>query len=149
MNLKIQKKLAAQILKCSPSKVVLNTERLDDIKESITKIDIRNLIKSNAISKRDTNGPSHTRARKNAEQKRKGRRTGQGSRKGKSTARLGSKRDWINRIRKQKEILKSLRDKKTVSTATYRKLYGRAKGGFFRSQRHLKIYLNEIVKENK
>ncbi|MGM5488232.1 MAG: 50S ribosomal protein L19e [Nanobdellota archaeon] len=143
MNLRNQKRLAAQLMKCSESNVVFDSSRLDEIKESITKIDLRNLIKSNVIWKAPTVGPSRVRARKVAEQKRKGRRKGQGSRKGRSTARLPRKEDWMNRIRKQRALLKELRQKGTLTAEEYRKLYNNAKGGFFRSLRHLKMYINE------
>ncbi|MCB9362441.1 50S ribosomal protein L19e [Candidatus Woesearchaeota archaeon] len=145
MNLKIQKRLAAQVLGCSQSKIIFDNERLGDIKESITKIDIKNLVKEKAIAKKLENGPSRVRARKIATQKRKGRRTGSGSRKGKATARLDSKEDWINRIRKLRGILKELREKEVLSKEQYTTLYRQAKGGFFRSQRHLKLYINDIV----
>lgn len=71
MNLKIQKRLAAQVLGCSQSKIIFDNERLGDIKESITKIDIKNLVKEKAIAKKLENGPSRVRARKIATQKRK------------------------------------------------------------------------------
>ncbi|MFP4423707.1 MAG: 50S ribosomal protein L19e [Candidatus Woesearchaeota archaeon] len=143
MNLRNQKRLAAQLLKCSESNVVFDSSRLDEIKESITKIDLRNLIKSHGIWKATEVGPSRVRARKFAEQKRKGRRKGQGSRKGRNTARLPRKEDWMNRIRKQRALLKELREKGVLSAEEYRKLYNNAKGGFFRSLRHLKMYIND------
>lgn len=145
MNLKTQKKLAAQIMGCSPSKIVFDTERLEDIKESITKVDIKALIKANAISKKNPQGPSKVRARKNAEQKKKGRKTGTGRRKGKASARQDPKRSWINRIRKQREILKALVEKETITKEDYKILYRRAGGGFFRSARHLKLYVTDLI----
>lgn len=146
MDLKSQKRLAAEILKCSPSKVVFDIDRLEDIKEAITKIDLKTLIKDNAITVRISPGPSRVRARKLSEQKTKGRRKGHGSRKGRASARgVTTKRLWIYKIRKQKEILKNLRDNQKLTTGEYRQLYNKAKGGFFRNQRHLKMYINEII----
>ena len=49
MKLDNQKRLAAQILKCSKKRVKFDPDRSSDIKESITKADIRNLIKEEAI----------------------------------------------------------------------------------------------------
>lgn len=147
MNFKTQKKLAAQIFKCSPSKVKLDVSRGEEIKESITKVDIKNLIADEAIVKKKVNGPSRARARKIASQKSKGRRKGPGSRKGKKTARLNPKTDWINRIRKQRVFLKDLKDKEIITKEDYRKLYRKSSGGFFRSVRHIKLYVTDLIKK--
>jgi len=45
MQLKIQKRLAGQILKSSQNDIWLDSDRLDEIKEAITKADIKSLIK--------------------------------------------------------------------------------------------------------
>jgi large subunit ribosomal protein L19e len=143
MELKVQKKLAAAVLKCSKSRIKFDPERLDEIKEAITKVDIKSLIKDNAISRKPVNNTSRFRARKKIVQKRKGRQKGAGSRKGKVTARLPKKRRWINRIRIQREFLKYLRDKEFIDKKVCRDLYLKCKGGFFRSKRHLKLYIDE------
>jgi large subunit ribosomal protein L19e len=143
MELKVQKKLAASVLKCSKSRIRFDSERLDEIKEAITKADIKALIIDKAISRKPVSSTSRFRARKKIVQKRKGRQKGAGSRKGKRTARLPKKRAWINQIRIQREFLKYLRDKKVVGKQVYRNLYLKCKGGFFRSKRHLKLYIDE------
>ena len=51
MNLKSKKRIAAKILKCSPKRVKLDPSRDDEIKESVTKADLRSLIKDKAIKK--------------------------------------------------------------------------------------------------
>jgi large subunit ribosomal protein L19e len=58
MNLKVQKRIAAEILKCSPKRVTFDTESLDEIKEAITKEDLRGLISSGAIAKKSAKGVS-------------------------------------------------------------------------------------------
>lgn len=143
MKLKIQKRLGGQILKCSKNKIVFDPERLEDIKEAITKADIKTLIIDNAISKRPAKGASRVRARKNAAQKRKGKKKGFGSRKGRKKARLPKKEAWMNRIRAQRGLLSELKKKDKISTEIYRDLYGKSKGGFFRSLRHIKLYIKE------
>ncbi|MEK6835811.1 MAG: 50S ribosomal protein L19e, partial [Nanoarchaeota archaeon] len=75
--------------------------------------------------------------------KKKGRRKGIGSRKGATKARFPAKRAWIIKIRNQKKILKELRDKNLILRKDYRMLYKKAKGGFFRSKRHIEIYIDE------
>ena len=143
MKLRLQKRLAGDVLKCSEKKVVFDTERLEDIKEAITKMDIRALVGEGAISKKPTKGVSRVRARKTLVQKRKGKRKGAGSKKGKRTARLSKKDSWMKRIRIQRKFLKELKDKELISRKNYRVLIRKSKGGFFRSKRHIKLYLEE------
>ncbi|MCX6710639.1 MAG: 50S ribosomal protein L19e, partial [Candidatus Woesearchaeota archaeon] len=111
MNLKVQKRIAANILKCSPKRVHFDTERLDEIKEAITKQDLRALISSGAIVKKSKSGVSRGRARKILIQKRKGRQRNAGSIKGKHGARLPQKKSWMNKVRLQREFLKELKKK--------------------------------------
>ena len=146
MKLKSQKVLAAGLLKCSKKRVVFDTERLEEIKESITKADLRGLIKDNAISAKPVKGVSRGRARKRQEQKKKGRQKGFSSRKGKKTARLPKKKAWMSKIRTQRKFLKELKDKKIINKTISSDLRSKAKGGFFRSKRHIKIFLEKIKK---
>ncbi len=151
MELKVQKRLAAQIFDCSPDRVVFNEDRLDDIKQAITKRDLRLLIGDKAISKKPTNATSKVRARKIKVQKSKGRRKGEGSRKGKFNTHFKSKQTWMNNIRVQRAFVKLLLDKNIIDRKTYRELYLKAKGGYFRSRRHIKIYIEEhelVLKKN-
>lgn len=141
--LDVQRRLAAQILKCGKNRVRLDPNRLEDIKEAITKVDIRTLIKNGTISKKRALNTSRFWARKRKEQKGHGNRRGFGSRKGKKTARQEPKRAWINKIRLQRSFLKYLRDSKSITSAAYHELYMKSKGGFFRSLRHLKFYIQE------
>jgi large subunit ribosomal protein L19e len=149
MRLNTQKKLAAGILKSSPKKIWLDSTRSDEIKEAITKADIRSLIKDKAIKAKKEKGTSKSRIRKAAIQKSKGRRKGPGSRKSGMNARITRKRTWINHIRVQRALLQNLREKKVIGKSDYRSLYLKSKGGFFRSKRHLKMYIEErgIIKK--
>ena len=143
MKLDTQKRIAADVLKCSTKRVVFDTEALESISEAITKEDIRVLIKDGAIRKKPVQGQSRVRANKRLEQKRKGRRSGPGTHKGKKTARLPSKEDWMSRVRAQRKLLKQLKEDGVISTQDYRDLYGKSKGGFFRSRRHINLYIDE------
>lgn len=147
MKLDTQKRLAAQLLKCSKKRVRFDTERLEDIKEAITKADIRGLINDKVITKVHAKGVSRGRARHKLMQKRKGKQKGEGSRKGSRGARLSRKREWINRIRAQRELLDILKEKKVIDGHLYRELYLKSKGGFFRSRRHIRLYLEERTKK--
>ena len=149
MELKNQKQLAAKVLKTSSKHIRFDSTRLEDIKESITKIDIRSLIKDKAISAQPVKSASKYHTRKAKSQKRKGRQSGQGKRKGKSSARLPQKKFWMASIRLQRAFLKELKEKSLIDAKTYKSLYAKASGGFFRSKRHIKLYLeeHELVKK--
>ena len=143
MKMDVQKRLAAGILGCSQKRIRLDPERLAEIKEAITKVDIRGLINDKAISKKPVKGISRARARIQKSQKRSGRRKGYGSRKGKANARVSYKSVWTNQIRAQRGLLKKMKEKGMITKKVYRGLYEKAKGGFFRSRKHLKLYIEE------
>jgi large subunit ribosomal protein L19e len=151
MILKTQTRIAAEVLKCSPKRVYFSPDHLEQIKEAITKQDIRELVKANIIQKKQVKGVSRVRARKIIVQKRKGRRRGQGSRKGKKTARLPKKEVWKTKVRAQRALLRKLKGSSKISTADYGVLYRKSKGGFFRNLNHMKFYLKErgIIKDVK
>lgn len=143
MKLSVQKRLASRIMGTGKSRVKLDPKRVDEVKEAITASDVRGLISEGAIKVSQKTGVSRGRARKIAEQKKKGRRKGQGSRKGKATSRTGRKDTWIIKIRLQRKVLADLKEKEKISQETYTLLYRKAKGGFFRSKRHLTVYIEE------
>jgi len=143
MNLKVQKRVCAQILKCGPSRIVFDETKLDEIKEAITKADLKGLIDAELISKKKIKGVSRVRARKNAVQRRKGRRRGQGKRKGSLKVRQGKKKTWMSQVRVQRNFVKMLRQKDLIDQPAFRTLYTKIKGGFFRSRRHIKVYMTD------
>lgn len=143
--------MAAGIFGCSPKKVVFDTERLAEIKEAITKTDLRALIEQGAIRKLPARGVSKARIRVAQEQKGKNRRKGHGSRKGSAGARTVRKTAWVNRVRLQRSYLQSLRPSNVVNQVQFVEVYRKIKGGFFRSKRHLELFLTErgILKAGK
>ena len=149
MKLTVQKRLAASVLGCSPKRVHFAPDRINDIKEAITKADVKSLINDGTITKVPVKGVSRARANKRLEQRRKGLQRGPGKRKGKKTAIVPRKASWIARIRVQREFLKELREKELIDPVVFKDLYGKSKGGFFRSKRHIKIYIaeNELARK--
>lgn len=141
--MKLQKKLAGKIAKRSPNKVKLDPKRIDEINEAITRADIKSLIKDSAININQKKGVSRVRARIKSSQKVRGRQKGHGSRKGTANARLSKKRIWIDKIKLQRLFLKQLKLKKKITPQLYKELYKKSKGGFFRSKRHIMLYLKE------
>lgn len=133
-KLRLQKRLAAKILKVGESKVWIDPSRIKDVQGAITAIDIKNMIKKGVIKKM----PGKV---KRPKEKRK--RKSRGSRTGGKYARLPKKRRWINTVRPLRRMLKELRDSSEIDNQTYRKLYMLVKGGQFRSRSHLRIYLEQ------
>jgi large subunit ribosomal protein L19e len=119
----------------------MDQDRLDEIAQAVTKEDIRVLIKGDAIQPKQKKGISKGRKRYIMKQKEKGRRRGHGSRKGAKYARFPRKRQWIQTIRPLRSLLKELRSDGSITPTTYRRYYLKAKGGEFRSRRHLKSHL--------
>jgi large subunit ribosomal protein L19e len=121
MDLKYQKRVAAELLKCGESRVWIDPNRAEDVADAITRSD----------------------------QKAKGRRRGQGSRRGRKHARKPSKETWMQAIRPIRRRLRELRDGGTIDTGTYRKYYMQAKGGVFKNRSHLDSHLRSegVIKE--
>ncbi|MDO8480631.1 MAG: 50S ribosomal protein L19e [Nanoarchaeota archaeon] len=143
MKLTVQKRLAGQLMKCGPKKVRFDPARLEEIKEAITKHDVGGLIKGGAISFRKTQETSRSRARFIQHQKSRGQRKGPGSRKGKKYSRVSRKTRWVTKARALRGLLKELKETKKISTETFRDVYTKASGGYFRSRRHIMLYLEE------
>ena len=138
-----QRRNAATLMKCALRKVWFDPGRLQEIKEAITKSDVRSLIDQGIIARRRDNAQSRSRARATSRQKAKGLRRGHGSRKGKRTARLPRKTKWILQVRAQRRLLHTLKEKGMISKKDFRGVYLKVKGGFFRSKRHVKLHLSE------
>ena len=53
------------------------------------------------------------------------------------------------KIRAQRSLIAELKAKEIVDAAGYKELYRKAKGGFFRNRRHIKLYIeeNNLVKK--
>ena len=143
MKLTVQKRLAASVLNCSKKRVQFVAERLPDIKEAITKADIRALVSEGVVTKVQEKGVSRGRARHKAGQRRKGLQRGPGKRKGKKTSIVSRKEAWMTKIRAQRVFLAELKEKSLVDAEAYKNLYRKSKGGFFRNKRHIKVYLKE------
>lgn len=143
MHYTVQRRLAASVMKCSPKRVWLDPTKADQIKEAITKQDIRGLVHNGVVQEKQERGISRGRARHRHSQQKKGRRKGHGSRKGVKTSRLPAKEQWMTKVRLQRVYLKMLRSKGLLESTGFRALYAKSKGGFFRSKRHVALYIEE------
>jgi large subunit ribosomal protein L19e len=140
--MKLQKRLAAAIKKVGKKRVRIR--KPEEMKEAITREDIRVLLKTGAIEIEKKKGVSRGRARKNKEQRKKGRRKGEGKKKGRV---LNKKEKWVKKVRAQRKFIKMLAEKKKIGPKTYRNLYRKVGGGYFRSVSHIKTYLEKRGEE--
>ncbi|MCL2032993.1 MAG: 50S ribosomal protein L19e [Methanomassiliicoccaceae archaeon] len=141
MDLKNQKRMAAEILKCGENRVWMDPDNLEDIESCITRSDIRMAIGSGIIKAKPKQGSSKGRIRYAANQKASGKRKGPGSRKGTANARVPDKRRWIATIRPIRDELKTLRSEGKITPSIYRLYYRRSKGGVYKSRRNLRQHM--------
>jgi large subunit ribosomal protein L19e len=144
MSLKLQRRLASDILKAGESRIWIDPESLEEVSKAITRADIKGLIVRNVIQVKPKQGVSRGRAKMLHEQRLKGRRKGPGKRRGTAKARSPKKTAWMNKIRPQRRLLRLMRSKGTITNVEYRKLYNLAKGNFFRNYNHLKVYVEKM-----
>merc|ERR1711959_457914 len=88
VSLKLQKRLAAEVLKCGKRKVWLDPNEVNEISMANSRQNIRKLVKDGFVIKKPENIHSRSRARVAAAAKAKGRHTGYGKRRGTREARL-------------------------------------------------------------
>lgn len=146
MEVAAQRRLAAKIMKCGESRVWMDPSKLGEIAQAITAADVRRLISSNIIAETPKMGVSKGRKKYIAAQKRKGRRKGKGSRKGKIGSRFSRKHSWIKTVRAQRQLLKEMLAGGKIDKKTYKNMYCKSKGGYFRSRAHVNAYVEELAR---
>lgn len=137
MSLTLQKRLAAELLKCGESRVRFDEERLEEIEAAISREEIKRLIEDGAIYKIQEKGISRGRLRGRKK------RRGPGSRKGGKYSIISRKTQWMLKVRAQRRVLKKLRDSKMLVEGAYRKVYKMVKSGTFKSVSAMMEYLKQ------
>lgn len=143
VDLKMQKRLAADILGVGEERVWIDPDRVAEVSTAITRADVKQLIEENAIKPKSKKSTSRGRARKRQEQRSKGRQSGPGTRKGSKQGRKSQKEEWIGKVRPLRRKLRELKDEGLIDSRLYRDLYRKVKGGAFRSKSHLETYLKK------
>ena len=138
MKLEKKKALVARALKIGKNRVVLNSERLSEVKEAITKQDIKDLLSSGAITIKETKG-------RKAIVKRKGRRRMGSVRKKVKN----SKRKYMILTRKLRAHLKNLKSKSKISQEEFLELRREIRASLFKDLSRLKERISQIKEDKK
>ncbi len=132
-NLNKRKELAAKVLGVGKERIVFDNLRLAEIKEAITKQDIRDLFGAGIISIKPIKG------RKTIVK----RTTKRGVGKVKLHVR-DTKNEYVVLIRKFRKYLVELKKHGKISEENYRALRKKIKAGMFKTKAHLKEYIHSM-----
>ena len=138
MQLNKKKELASRVLGIGKKRIIFNKEALEDVKEALTKQDIKDLVKSGSIFVKEVSGIKK-------QVKRTTRRRAGSIKKNVNTR----KRDYMTITRKLRAFISEIRKHGTISSEEYWKLRKEIRAKNFKSKSHMKERISQMVKERK
>lgn len=135
MNLRTKKQLASKVLKVGKNRIHFDSDKFAEIKEAITKQDIKDLHSAGFISIKPIKGRKKIVRRKT--------KRGPGKIKKKVNKR---KQTYVKITRKLRKYLKELKIQGIIRKELFQELRKKIRMKDFRSKMHLKEYLENIEK---
>ncbi len=133
MNLGKKKSLATRTLKVGKERIVFLRSRMDEIKEAITKNDIRSLQKEGAIIIKDIKG------RKKIKKKSKNKGTGNVRKKVNKR-----KQEYVKMTRKLRNYVAEMKKQGKLSKEEIEDIRKKIRNKVFKSKAHLKEYVGGL-----